>query len=796
MIDVPIAVRDALKDGGYKKNYRFVVGHEVEEYYYEDVTILEIDEPYTITEAGAFRFYNPVSSNGFTYEIDNGMIVVTEEVDYMPESPSGGYAYSLPISVGMIGSTITLTRADWEIHLQKKTNDKGSFFITETTIENDNLVKESVKIDERMCSDDTLRFGLCEGSELEFQAFDIDNITGKRIQAFIDVEYPVKIYTYDEDDNITSIDERIEVYSIPMGWYDVQETSRQASTGIRKVSAYNKLKSEYLDATANALIVKKFGTATVTIGDLLEYMLEEYQIKNAVTCPWYFDKDGYIYQYANGIACNAKKDFQTIKYNSMYDGTLEQKWAFTPAAFYTNPRHRISTNTKIYVQGFADWAKIKFHYPRSGVRIKVDPLVTQIDTAIADFITTQLADPLVPSSSAFNVSINEAFNRICNMHWGYMSSVYSHTSVEHVGYFFHVAILFRDGTVKVYGDHVTNAEGTFEQLGMTTFNNVDEIHLLYPNHLSYGYRFDKAINKNWYQEIKYEEGNEYYTDEHDVRHEVHRNNQIKLRGSEDLNSYKTTPKLPNGKDIPDNIYDLFVVETLVGDIPPIEMIEVKPAELPDVTLRDLQTAVLEVECRFGRLDRTNNIFYGLELNNERLYPADSLYPDDGLFPSSTSEGGFKAVYSKLWADEGNVRSWRNLIITYKGLIKDPDTQEVSDAEKTYQIVINATGTDDYEITNNWLFKNIIWADSDTASWAEAAGLENVETYAAAMVTKMQGVKWFPFEMWCAGLPYVETGDEVEINIGDGAYTSYVLRRTIKGIQNLQDEMIDGTLDIF
>ena len=51
-------------------------------------------------------------------------------------------------------------------------------------------------------------------------------------------------------------------------------------------------------------------------------------------------------------------------------------------------------------------------------------------------------------------------------------------------------------------------------------------------------------------------------------------------------------------------------------------------------------------------------------------------------------------------------------------------------------------------------------------------------------------------MWCAGLPYLESGDAIEIRMKDGTYPSYVLRRVLNGIQNLQDEMINGTLDIF
>ena len=88
------------------------------------------------------------------------------------------------------------------------------------------------------------------------------------------------------------------------------------------------------------------------------------------------------------------------------------------------------------------------------------------------------------------------------------------------------------------------------------------------------------------------------------------------------------------------------------------------------------------------------------------------------------------------------------------------------------------------MSDNWLFKNLVWTD------------EEIEDYADAMVAKMQNLTWFPFEMWCAGLPYVETGDELEINVNGEAYTSYVLRRNLRGIQNLQDEMINGELDIF
>ena len=55
--------------------------------------------------------------------------------------------------------------------------------------------------------------------------------------------------------------------------------------------------------------------------------------------------------------------------------------------------------------------------------------------------------------------------------------------------------------------------------------------------------------------------------------------------------------------------------------------------------------------------------------------------------------------------------------------------------KVLQRTVNADGTDDYDMSNNWLFKNLVWSDND------------VGDYADAMVTKMQNLTWFPFEMW-------------------------------------------------
>jgi glycosyltransferase involved in cell wall biosynthesis len=103
---------------------------------------------------------------------------------------------------------------------------------------------------------------------------------------------------------------------------------------------------------------------------------------------------------------------------------------------------------------------------------------------------------------------------------------------------------------------------------------------------------------------------------------------------------------------------------------------------------------------------------------------------------------------------------------------------------TYNYTVNSDGTTDYYMDDNWLLKNLVWTPAQ------------IDTLASSLVDKLKKVKWFPFEMWAAGLPYLETGDELEITTKSGTYTSYILQRQLQGIHNLQDTYINGQLDIF
>ena len=542
-------------------------------------------------------------------------------------------------------------------------------------IDNDNLVSESVKFDERMCSDTNLKFGLCEGTSLEFQAFEIPNITGRRIYAVVKVQYK------NEQGSLAW-------YSIPMGWFTVEETSRQASTGIRKISAYNKLKSEYLNESANPEIIElvsdgEDGSNEMSFYKIIEHLLNGYSI----------DEYKKI-----GAQVTGSYTYATSQIRLVTDGAA--------LVLYT---------------GFCNYTFSSYSadYNKYGIVEFNKNLKTIIDNAIRFYtsVNIQLADDTYAT----------------------LGTVMQHP----------------EWMIKTYNASMQIVTVPVTSLYGSVFGRGDDGTRIYDMTENY------VTNDHLFKNMSIVATMIFSGDDGSVSNFTSIMNNFRQLYGWDIKTYRL--------EVPELAYKSITLE--------------QAQSLPDVTLRDIQSSVYETVCQYGKLDRVTDLFSGVELNNSRLYPANTLYPSNSRYPNGTSERSNPMMYSKLWADEGNVRSFRYLIITYKGTEQDSggNLQEV---EKRLQRTVNQNGTDDYNMSDNWIFKNLVWSDSD------------IGDYADAMVAKMQDITWFPFEMWCAGLPYIETGDELEINRSEGAYTSYVLKRNLKGIQNLQDEMMNGNLDIF
>lgn len=688
----------------------------------------------------------------------------------------------------------------------KVLNDDGT---VDFIIDNNTLVSESVKFDERMCSGDIIKFGLCEGSSLEFQYFDHPNIRGRRLYSEIEVEYekPGATKTLEQGDTetvtkqgkiqffyvttgsgtgqfkithngntigynvwsgysqtimcyvgdvITAVTDigiayqysSIDTYTIPMGFYEVDKCPMQFSTGIRKVTAYNKLKAEYLDAKANDLIKQLFadGVAgcenSIDISIILEMLLNDYSIESnylKVDYPGSFIGPRRIRQdaFINWTRSTASRNVWVIVLT--YDIALQQY----PTQSYI-PEQGYYREPDWYYTGYLRyWANLKKIYDAMLDRIDFenhldDDYQLYLGSSTWHSGTYKMSDMLSGASAPYD-----------NDYLTYTSEMIAAAGTKRVAKL----------TMNPDNYQSENVIGPIIKGLKSTSASSPAVQVQLP------FAF-KEITIDAPDEVPTEPYTVYFT-------------QAELDAAEAAfhNLFFTTSW---GVDY---LKDSTVqIQRRTDPVSGFEIPYANIEKLPDVTLRDLQSALFEVACQYGQIDRVTDLFYGKDLNNHWLYPAENLYPADDLYPGGGGqvvERGNRSAYSKLWTDSQGQQSFRNLIITYKSL-----DEEDKEKEYTMTKVVNAEGTTDYVMNDNWIFKSLVWDPED------------ISDYADDMVDKLQNVTWIPFEMWAAGLPYLETGDEIEITNSEGTYKSYVLQRVLKGIQNLQDTYINGTLEIF
>ncbi len=736
MINVSEDVKEVLRDGSREKEYIFTVYEAGFEWV--EVGTYAADEVCNIVEEGEYK----CEANGDCSVLILGKYdhvgIPIEIHATVPPNPPYGFEFSsseyiLPAQV--IG--------DAQITIKRK-NTVWNHPVA--VLDNSDLVSESVKFDERMCSGSELKFGLCEGTSLEFQCFGTDAQMikiGRRIQAVLQAERgrpPASI-----------------VENIPMGWFTVDSISRQASTGIIKVTAYNKLQSDYLDrdVTADILSFLYAGTNhTRSIDAILNFMLSGYHTEksewNEVECKLWRPQN-----IEDAIWCETQ--YHTIMYSINGGSTWNSYVPYTPSpgsSVIPSGRKWVVYAADFYYVPVDDDPQSTTHiYKYEGVNLP--SIWLQVCPPSGDLKPNNLEiyydfDPYSGYAPEGQVVINP-------MHEIYPSERLYGINENGGETFEEYATGIKTGNFhKDIAGYVGGLETSV--CGYTAPVNIGEFSGSYPV-----IRVPLAIVV---QEESY-------------------------AGTTPPNPFNNAKVWAEVKQRYEEVYQA------LGAVPLPKMYRKKLSAIEEttisydqlvninsgITLRELQSAAFEVECLYGKLDRETDLFAGIELNNGKLYPQENLYPANTLLPMGTAERGNPSMYSKLWADEGNVRSFRYLTITYKTTENDGQGN-VSEVEMILQRTVNANGTDDYDMSDNWIFKNLSWTAAQ------------IGVYADAMVTKMQNIRWFPFEMWCAGLPYIEAGDEIEIAMGENTYTSYVLQRTLSGIQNLQDEMINGTLDIF
>lgn len=167
-------------------------------------------------------------------------------------------------------------------------------------ITNNNIVLESVTLQESICSQQTLMFNTCETPMIEFETIGVENIKGKTIECTLEVECPSTV-----TDAVQKADLGNKwIYPIPYGKYVITSCKKQSDMTHRQVQAYNY--STYLGGMSSIEKCKRDILTNMPTGpdtsETLSYDIIPYQylIANNFVAPDEYSN----YTYASDVGSN------------------------------------------------------------------------------------------------------------------------------------------------------------------------------------------------------------------------------------------------------------------------------------------------------------------------------------------------------------------------------------------------------------------------------------------------------------------------------------------------------------
>ena len=209
----------------------------------------------------------------------------------------------------------------------------------------------------------------------------------------------------------------------------------------------------------------------------------------------------------------------------------------------------------------------------------------------------------------------------------------------------------------------------------------------------------------------------------------------------------------------DSFFGYFGIEQadaqLVNDDMKVEK-TVEPEELSGATVLN---CICEINGCFGHIGRDGRFHYiYLEQEIQGLYPRNNLYPADDLYPSEPKSTRIsKSLYISAQYEDF--------------LVKTIDKLQIRKEEDDIGVIVGS-GTNAYVIQDNFL--------------VYGKGSEELTGIANNIYGKIRGIIYRPFSADCKGNPCIEVGDAVRLPTKYEIIESYVLKRTLKGIQALRD----------
>lgn len=185
-------------------------------------------------------------------------------------------------------------------------------------------------------------------------------------------------------------------------------------------------------------------------------------------------------------------------------------------------------------------------------------------------------------------------------------------------------------------------------------------------------------------------------------------------------------------------------------------------EEPAISGKTIVTAICEINGVFGNINRDGEFEY-VELKEiiSPLYPANDLYPSDDLFPRDPNTIPMTGHYIKFDYEDFQTKQITQL--------------EIRPSEDSAGATVGTSGNN-YVISGNFLV-------------SDKAGTE-LEVIAANTLSIIRKASYTPLNSSeIVGNPCIELGDPIRFNTTREIIESYVLQRTLTGIQNKRDSIV-------
>lgn len=180
-------------------------------------------------------------------------------------------------------------------------------------------------------------------------------------------------------------------------------------------------------------------------------------------------------------------------------------------------------------------------------------------------------------------------------------------------------------------------------------------------------------------------------------------------------------------------------------------------------------AICEINGVFGNINR-DGLFEYVELKQiiDPLYPADNLYPSDDLFPRDPNTISMTGHYITFDYEDFRTRQITQL--------------EIRPSDDSAGATVGMNGNN-YVVSGNFLVSD------KTGSELEAIAANTLSIIRKASYTPIKSSE-------IVGNPCIELGDPIRFNTTREIVESYVLQRTLTGIQSKRDSIISPGTEMY